>query len=78
MFKVLQVACQKGDSNRTIVPQGVAAIWDCLVKEFMAVPSTKDWRSIAEEFLHRWSFPLCCGAVDGKHIQMSAPRNSRS
>ncbi|MEQ2199056.1 hypothetical protein XENOCAPTIV_023802, partial [Xenoophorus captivus] len=41
----------------------VAAIWDCLVEEFMVVPSTENWRSIAEEFLHRWNFPLCCGAI---------------
>ncbi|KAK5623401.1 hypothetical protein CRENBAI_014847 [Crenichthys baileyi] len=45
----------------SIVLQVVAAIWDCLVEEFMVVPSTENWRSIAEEFLHRWNFPLCCG-----------------
>ena len=62
----------------SIIPQVVAAIWDCLLEEYMAVPSTEDWRSIAEEFQHRWNFPLCCGAVDGKHVQMVAPPNSGS
>lgn len=44
----------------------------------MAVPTTDDWRSIAEGFEERWNFPLCCGAVDGKHVVMKAPPNSGS
>ncbi|XP_034022473.1 protein ANTAGONIST OF LIKE HETEROCHROMATIN PROTEIN 1 [Thalassophryne amazonica] len=61
-----------------IVPQMVTAIWDCLRESFMAVPTTEDWRSIAEEFYQRWQFPLCCGAVDGKHVQIQAPPISGS
>ncbi len=75
-----------GDSFRTIassfrvgvstvckvVPDVVTAIWDCLVEEFMAVPSTDEWRSIAEGFEERWNFPLCCGALDGKHVLIKA------
>ncbi|XP_059367678.1 uncharacterized protein zgc:194221 isoform X3 [Carassius carassius] len=61
-----------------IVPQVVTAIWDCLVEEYMAVPTTGDWRSIAEGFQEQWNFPLCCGAVDGKHVGMKAPPNSGS
>uniref|UniRef100_A0AAV2KDM8 Transposase n=1 Tax=Knipowitschia caucasica TaxID=637954 RepID=A0AAV2KDM8_KNICA len=48
-----------GDSYRTIagsfragistvsmlIPDVVAAIWDCLVEEFMAVPGAEEWRS---------------------------------
>uniref|UniRef100_A0A3P8N7S1 DDE Tnp4 domain-containing protein n=1 Tax=Astatotilapia calliptera TaxID=8154 RepID=A0A3P8N7S1_ASTCA len=81
-----------GDSFRTIVfsfrvgvstvsqiiPQVATAIWDCLVDDFMAVPSTEDWRSIAEGFQERWNFPLCCGALNGKHVQTKAPPNSGS
>uniref|UniRef100_A0AAV2K4X5 Transposase Helix-turn-helix domain-containing protein n=1 Tax=Knipowitschia caucasica TaxID=637954 RepID=A0AAV2K4X5_KNICA len=47
-----------GDSYRTIagsfragistvsmlIPDVVAAIWDCLVEEFMAVPGAEEWR----------------------------------
>ncbi|RVE67428.1 hypothetical protein OJAV_G00102880 [Oryzias javanicus] len=78
-----------GDSYRTIatsyrvgvstvaiiIPEVVTAIWDGLVKDFLAMPSTEDWRSIAEEFLQRWNFPNCCGAVDGKHIILKVPPN---
>ena len=56
----------------------VSAIWDCLVGEFMAVPPTEEWRSIAEGFEERWNFPLCCGAVDGKHVRIQAPGNTGS
>uniref|UniRef100_A0A3B4BHK8 DDE Tnp4 domain-containing protein n=1 Tax=Periophthalmus magnuspinnatus TaxID=409849 RepID=A0A3B4BHK8_9GOBI len=37
---------------------------------FMAVPTAEEWRSIAEEFEELWNFPLCLGAVDGKHIRL--------
>uniref|UniRef100_A0AAV2L0Y0 Transposase Helix-turn-helix domain-containing protein n=1 Tax=Knipowitschia caucasica TaxID=637954 RepID=A0AAV2L0Y0_KNICA len=50
-----------GDSYRTIagsfragistvsmlIPDVVAAIWDCLVEEFMAVPGAEEWRGVA-------------------------------
>ncbi|KAL7385137.1 hypothetical protein ABVT39_016381 [Epinephelus coioides] len=72
-----------GDSYRTIansfrvgvssvsriVADVVSAIWDCLVGEFMAMPTTEEWRSITEGFEERWNFPLCCGVVDGKHMR---------
>ncbi|KAL3981342.1 small subunit ribosomal protein S12 [Sarotherodon galilaeus] len=50
-----------------ITPQVATAIWDCLVDDFIAVPSPGDWQSITEGFQERWNFPLCCGALDGKH-----------
>eukprot|EP00064_Thunnus_orientalis_P022932 superscaffoldBa00008193_g23154 len=61
-----------------IVPDVVTATWDCIVEEFMAVPTTEEWRSIAERFEERWNFPLCCGALDGKHVVLKAPANSGS
>ncbi|KAM6922840.1 uncharacterized protein PEZ65_011133 [Lycodopsis pacificus] len=62
----------------SIVPDVARAIWDCLVEEFMAVPTTEEWRSIAVQFEERWNFPLCCGALDGKHVLLKAPANSGS
>uniref|UniRef100_A0A3B4HC48 DDE Tnp4 domain-containing protein n=1 Tax=Pundamilia nyererei TaxID=303518 RepID=A0A3B4HC48_9CICH len=49
----LRLVLATGDSFRTIV---ATAIWDCLVDDFMAVPSTEDWRSIAEGFQERSMF----------------------
>uniref|UniRef100_A0A8C5ET92 Zgc:194221 n=1 Tax=Gouania willdenowi TaxID=441366 RepID=A0A8C5ET92_GOUWI len=61
-----------------IVPEVAAAIWDCLVEEFMAVPTAEEWKSIAETFEAKWNFPLCCGALDGKHVVLKAPPKSGS
>ena len=33
---------------------------------------------IAEGYKSKWNFPHCIGAIDGKHIQIEAPRNSGS
>ncbi|XP_067084755.1 uncharacterized protein [Osmerus mordax] len=54
------------------------AIWDCLVEEFMPVPTKQDWRDMAEGFLQRWNFPNCLGSIDGKHVVIQAPPNSGS
>jgi hypothetical protein len=62
----------------SIVSDVVTAIWDCLVEEFMAVPTAEEWRVVAERFEERWNFPLCCGAIDGKHVVLKAPANSGS
>ncbi|XP_065325508.1 uncharacterized protein LOC135932116 [Pelmatolapia mariae] len=78
-FRTIAYSFRVGVSTVSqIIPQVATAIWDCLVDDFMAVPSTADWRSIAEGFQERWNFPLCCGALDGKHVQMKAPPNSGS
>ncbi|XP_059895044.1 uncharacterized protein LOC132447999 [Gadus macrocephalus] len=44
----------------------------------MAVPTAEEWRVVAERFEERWNFPLCCGAIDGKHVVLKAPANSGS
>ncbi|KAK0142795.1 Protein ALP1-like [Merluccius polli] len=81
-----------GDSYRTIaysyrvgistvaniVNQVTRFIWDALVQEYMPVPTTDDWRSIAEGFRERWAFPNCLGSIDGKHVVIRAPDNSGS
>lgn len=45
----------------------------------MKVPSTEnEWMTVSQEFLSQWNFPNCIGAVDGKHVVMTAPANSGS
>ncbi|KAK0153342.1 Protein ANTAGONIST OF LIKE HETEROCHROMATIN PROTEIN 1 [Merluccius polli] len=61
-----------------IVPEVAETIFECLVEEFMPQPTKEDWKSIAEGFQHRWNFPNCLGAIDGKHVVIQAPPNSGS
>ncbi|XP_059929865.1 uncharacterized protein LOC132473670 [Gadus macrocephalus] len=78
-FRTIATSFRFGASTvASIVSDGVTAIWDCLVEEFMAVPTTEDWRLIAQQFEEQWNFPLCCGAIDGKHVVLKAPANSGS
>ena len=44
----------------------------------MTVPSEQEWRDITQKFEHRWNFPNCIGAIDGKHVVIQAPANSGS
>ncbi|CAL8285288.1 unnamed protein product [Boreogadus saida] len=44
-FQTIATSFRVGASTvASIVSDGVTAIWDCLVEEFMAVPTTEDWR----------------------------------
>lgn len=63
-------------ANQTIskiVLETTAAIWFAL-KDLVFEPLTPDfWRRKAAEFETMWQFPMCVGAIDGKHcfVQVS-------
>lgn len=40
--------------------------------------SAEEWKEIARDFDNLWNFPLCIGALDGKHIEIIKPANSGS
>ena len=54
------------------------AIWEVLSPDFVRFPTMESWKQIAEDFQVFWNFPLCLGAIDGKHVTIKAPPNSGS
>ena len=44
----------------------------------MKPPERRDWENIEEGFRTKWNFPNCCGTIDGKHVNIQAPKNSGS
>lgn len=45
---------------------------------FQIPNSEHEWQIIAKAFEEKWQFPHCLGAIDGKHIEITAPANSGS
>lgn len=55
------------------------AIWLALKDSFVSSPETEEeWRKIEQQFETVWNFPNCIGAIDGKHIRITAPAKSGS
>ncbi|KFM78999.1 hypothetical protein X975_00232, partial [Stegodyphus mimosarum] len=38
----------------------------------------KQWLEIERNFYKLWNFPMCVGAMDGKHVKISPPPKSGS
>ena len=54
-------------------------IWGALSPISVAFPgSPEEWKRISEDFWNLWGFPLCLGAIDGKHCIINCPPNSGS
>ncbi|KAK3730872.1 hypothetical protein RRG08_058117, partial [Elysia crispata] len=55
---------------RSITAETCTVIWKILQPQVMPKPNEEHWLKIASEFFTRFQFPLCLGAVDGKHIRI--------
>ena len=54
-------------------------IWDALRPIAVTFPgSVEEWKRISNDFWNLWGFPLCLGAIDGKHCVINCPPNSGS
>ena len=54
-----------------IINEVCKAIVTGLAGTYLKLPSSQeDWQNINQKFEETWNFPLCIGAVDGKHIEI--------
>lgn len=63
---------------REIVHETCLSVWSRLKPIEMPEPTLEKWIEIAETFFQKTDFPNCVGAVDGKHIRCTNPKNSGS
>jgi len=57
------------------IPKCCFLIFQHLKDIYMKFPSSiEEWEDIAAGFNNRWQFPLCLGALDGKHIEFRASK----
>ncbi|XP_058262815.1 uncharacterized protein LOC131363875 [Hemibagrus wyckioides] len=62
-----------------IVQETCEVLYHVLKEKYMKTPVAEtEWRDVAKGFQERWKFPHCLGAIDGKHITILPPGNSRS
>lgn len=53
-------------------------LWETFQPIHMPVPTTLQFKRIAERFYEIWNFPNCIGALDGKHCRIKCPACSGS
>ncbi|GFR66223.1 nuclease harbi1-like protein [Elysia marginata] len=63
---------------REIVSETCKVLWRILQPQVMSKPDEFKWKQIASDFYRRFQFPLCLGAIDGKHIRIKKPNKSGS
>lgn len=52
-----------------IIHETCGAIYAVLKQDHLRFPqSPEEWQVIANDYLARWNYPNCVGALDGKHI----------
>lgn len=59
-----------------IVKETVIVIWQTLQPLHMKIPTSEDFKQIAEDYYKLWNFPNCVGTIDGKHIRILCPEHS--
>lgn len=61
-----------------VIRETCQAIWDVLSPIYLKAPTVNEYQHISKRFEERWNLPNCCGALDGKHITIQAPKKSGS
>lgn len=53
-------------------------IWDVFQESYLKEMQYQDWEDVANNFKIKANFPMCLGAIDGKHIRIENFPNSGS
>ncbi|XP_028901043.2 uncharacterized protein LOC105219644 [Zeugodacus cucurbitae] len=61
---------------RKIIYETCDAIWNELHVVYISPPNLSELKGIANSFYVKTGLPNCLGAIDGKHIRITSPRNS--
>ena len=61
----------------TIIKEVCQALWAGLKDEVKYLQGAQ-WEAIRGDFWTQWDYPNCIGAIDGKHVHVTAPANSGS
>ncbi|XP_039754276.1 protein ANTAGONIST OF LIKE HETEROCHROMATIN PROTEIN 1-like isoform X2 [Pararge aegeria] len=78
-FGELHYNFRLGKSTITgIVREVCETLWEKVTKNVMPEPSEDIWKKIAKDFEKYANFPNCIGAIDGKHIRITKPKDSGS
>ena len=70
--------CLGVSTVQKMVTRTCDVIWSELQPNLMPPPTKEYWERIESGFSTRWNFPNCVGALDGKHVVMTAPAKSGS
>ncbi|KAM7289538.1 protein ANTAGONIST OF LIKE HETEROCHROMATIN PROTEIN 1-like [Ixodes scapularis] len=66
------------ETARLAVHETCRALWARLCPIYMKPPTEAEWVEVGNGFSRRWQFPNCLGAVDGKHVAITCPKDSGS
>lgn len=78
-YRIIAFSYRLGHTTVSLIVIEVStAIIKHLLSQYIGIPSREKWLAIADEFWKTWNFPNCIGALDGKHVIITAPPNSGS
>ncbi|XP_039951977.1 protein ANTAGONIST OF LIKE HETEROCHROMATIN PROTEIN 1-like [Bactrocera tryoni] len=78
-LRVLSMKFRIGlETARSIILETCDVLWRVLESHYMSPHSDAEWKQISEDFWNVTKLPHCLGAIDGKHVAINCPPNSRS
>ena len=78
-FRALSVSFGMADNTiGGIVHSVCSAIWNILQPMCLPIPAQETWINNAAAFTRLWNYPMCVGAVDGKHVRIRKPGRAGS